>query len=117
MLETKLLLLFGICFAAVLINGLVIVKFYAAGSKGAVPVVVVPLTENMETPEFIVRNCVYNIAERCPETIVAAVDFGADSETLNIFEKLMEHSCRYEIIDSEDCSENICKIFGNLISL
>lgn len=117
MLETKLLLLFGICIAAVLINGLVIVKFYKAGNREAVPVVVVPLTKNMETPEFIVRNCVYRIAERCPETIVAAVDFGADRETLNIFEKLMEHSCKYELIDAEDCPENICKLLGSLISL
>lgn len=115
MLETKLLLLFGICFAAVLINGLVIVKFYKAGSREAIPVVVVPLTKNMETPEFIVRNCVYRIAERCPETIVAAVDFGADSETLSIFKKLMEHSCRYEVIDSENCSESICKILGDTV--
>ena len=115
MLETKLLLLFGICFAAVLINGLVIVKFYKAGSREAVPVVVVPLTKNMETPEFIVRNCVYRIAERCPETIVAVVNFGADSETLNIFEKLMEHSCRYEIIDAENCSESICKIMEDTV--
>ncbi len=115
MLETKLLLLFGICLAAVLINGLVIVKFYKAGSREAVPVVVVPLTRNMETPEFIVRNCVYRIAERCPETIVAAVDFGADSETLSIFKKLMEHSCRYEVIDSENCSESICKILGDTV--
>lgn len=115
MLETKLLLLFGICFAAVLINGLVIVKFYKAGSREAVPVVVVLLTKNMETPEFIVRNCVYRIAERCPETIVAVVNFGADSETLNIFEKLMEHSCRYEIIDAENCSESICKILGDTV--
>lgn len=115
MLETKLLMLFGICLAAVLINGFVIVKFYAQGNRGAVPVVVIPLTKGMETPEFIVRNCVYRIAERCPETIVAAVNFGADSETLNIFEKLMRHSCRYEIIDSEVCSENICKILGNMV--
>lgn len=115
MLETKLLLLFGICLAAVLINGLVIVKFYKAGSREAVPVVVVPLTKNMETPEFIVRNCVYRIAERCPETIVAVVNFGADSETLNIFEKLMEHSCRYEIIDAEICSESICKIMEDTV--
>lgn len=117
MLETKLLLLFGICLAAVLINGLVIVKFYAADNREAVPVVIVPLTKNMETPEFIVRNCVYGIAERFPETIVAAVDFGADSETLSIFEKLMEHSCRYEIIDAEDCSESICNLLGNITSL
>lgn len=117
MLEIKLLLLFGICLAAVLINGLVIVKFYASGNREAVPVVVVPLTRNMETPEFIVRNCVYKIAERCPETIVAAVNFDADRESLNIFEKLMEHSCRYELIDAEDCSENICNILGSLISL
>lgn len=115
MLETKLLLLFGICLAAVLINGLVIVKFYKAGSREAVPVVVVPLTKNMETPEFIVRKCVYRIAERCPETIVAVVNFGADSETLNIFEKLMEHSCRYEIIDAENCLESICKILGDTV--
>lgn len=117
MLEIKLLLLFGICLAVVLINGLVIVKFYASGNRGVVPVVVVPLTSNMETPEFIVRNCVYRIAERCPETIVAAIDFGADSEILNIFAKLMKHSCRYELIDAEDCSENICKILENLMSL
>lgn len=115
MLEIRLLLLFGICLAAVLINGLVIVKFCFSGVRETVPIVVVPLTEDMETPEFIVRNLVYRIAERCPEAVVAAVNLGADSETLRIFEKLMERSCRYEIIDAEECSENICKILENMI--
>lgn len=115
MLETKLLLLFGICLAVIIISGFVIIKFYSYGNRETVPIIIIPLTSDMETPEFIVRNCVYRIAEKCPETIVTAVDFGANSETLHIFEKLMEHSCRYEIINSEECSENICKIFGNII--
>lgn len=115
MLEAKLLILFGICLATVMINGFVIVKFYYNGSRETVPVIIVPLTPDMETPEFIVRNCVYQLAERCPETIVAAINFGADNETVHIFEKLMEHSCRYEIINSEECSENICKIYGSMV--
>ena len=115
MLETKLLLLFGICLAVVLINGFVIVKFYSNGNRETVPVIIVPLTPNMETPEFIVRNCIYKIAEKCPETIVAAVNFGAGDETVHIFEKLMEHSCRYEIINSHDCSDDICKILESMV--
>ncbi|MDE6764103.1 MAG: hypothetical protein K2J73_10565 [Oscillospiraceae bacterium] len=115
MLETKLLLLFGICLAVVLINGFVIVKFYSNGSRETVPVIIIPLTSSMGTPEFIVRNCVYQIAEKYPETIVAAINFGVDNETIHIFEKLMKHSCQYEIINSEDCSENICKIWGNMV--
>ncbi|MDE6598780.1 MAG: hypothetical protein K2K34_01710 [Oscillospiraceae bacterium] len=115
MLEIRLLALFAVCLAAVLINGFVIVKFYSGGNRENIPLIIVPLTPNMDTPEFIVRNCVYRIAERCPETIAAAVDFGADDETLRIFEKLMKRSCRYEIIDSEECPEKIFGILENML--
>ncbi|MBD5146256.1 MAG: hypothetical protein HDT21_10185 [Ruminococcus sp.] len=115
MLEIRLFTLFAVCLAAVLINGFVIIKFYSDENRETVPVVIVPLTPNMDTPEFIVRNCVYRIAERCPETIAAAVDFGADSETLRIFEKLMERSCRYEIINAEECPEKIFGILENML--
>lgn len=115
MLETKLLLIFGICIAVVMISGFVTVKFYSCGNREAVPVIIVPLTPDMETPEFIVRSCVYPIAEKCPEAVAAAVDLGADRETLHIFKKLMEHSCRYEIINSEECSESICKFLGSTV--
>lgn len=114
MLETKLFILFGICLAAVLINGFVIIKFYTSGNRGVVPIIAVPLTKELE-PEFIVRNFVYRIAEECPETIVAAINFGAEDENIRIFEKLMEHSCRYEIIDSENCSESICRILRDIV--
>ena len=115
MLETKLLLLFGVCFAVVLINGFVTVKFYFDGNRKTVPMVIVPLAKDLDTPEFIVRNCIYRIAEKCPEAIVAAVNFGSDGETVHIFEKLMEHSCRYEIINSEDCPEKICNILESML--
>ncbi len=115
MLEYRLLLLFGACAAVVLISGLVIVKFYRGAEKPCCPIVMVPLTPGAENLEFIVRNCVYSAAEKCPETLAVAIDFGADRETVRIFEKLMEHSCRYEIINSEECYENICKIMQNML--
>lgn len=117
MLEMKLLLLLGICLAVVVVNGFVVIKFCCSCGRGSVPVVIVPLTRDMETPEFIVRNCVYGIAERCPETIVAAIDLGADSETMQIFEKLMGRSCSYEIIKADGCSENICRFVENIIKM
>lgn len=114
MLEHELLLLFGACAAFVLISGLIIVKFYRNGET-VVPVIVIPVTPDMENLEFIVRSCVYTAAEKCSETLVLAVDFGADAETIRVFEKLMRRSCLYEIINSEECSESICKIVQRMV--
>lgn len=115
MLEYKLLLLFGVCAAFILLSGLVIVIFYRGAEKAVGPIITITLLPEMENLEFIVRNCVYPLAEKCPEAMAAAIDLGADSETIHIFERLMEHSCRYEIIDSEECSENICKIMKDML--
>jgi len=114
MLEYRLLLLFGLCAAVVVVSCFVIVKFYRVGEKSCRPVIAVPLADAASV-EFIVRNCVYPLADKCPDTLAAAIDFGAGSETVRIFEKLMEKSCRYEIIKSEECSENVCKIIKNML--
>ncbi|MCM1023758.1 MAG: hypothetical protein NC395_06840 [Prevotella sp.] len=115
MLEMKLLLLLGICLAAVPINCFTLARLCRSEEKSAVPIIAVPLTKDMETPEFIVRNCIYPVAERCPEAIAAAIDFDADSETLQIFEKLMEHSCRYMIIKGDECRENFRNLAESMI--
>ncbi len=115
MLEYRLLMLFGLCAALVLISGFVTVKFYRSGEKPCCPVIAIPLTPDAESVEFIVRNCVYPVADKCPGALAAAIDFGAGSETVRIFEKLMERSCRYEIINLEECSKNICKIVKDML--
>lgn len=115
MLEYQLLLLFGVCAAVVLISGFIIVKFYRGAEKPCCPVIAIPLTPDKANVEFIVRNCVYPVADKCPEALVMVIDFGAEIETIRVFEKLMYKSCRYEIINSEECSENICKIMKDMI--
>ncbi|MGN0675245.1 MAG: hypothetical protein ACI4KG_05805 [Oscillospiraceae bacterium] len=75
----------------------------------------IPVTQNTLDLEFIVRNCVFRLAEEYPETTVILINFSSDIENIRIFEKLMICSCKYIIINSEECSENICKIIDNMI--
>lgn len=115
MLEIQLWLIFGTCAAIILINGLVIVKSVKSIVQKPNVILIIPVTENTEDMEFIVRNCVYRFAEEYPETMVILINFGAKEEDIRIFEKLMEYSCRYKIINSEECSENICKLIDSVI--
>lgn len=105
MLEYQLLLLFAACAATVFISGFVIVKFYRGAERQPDPVIVIPLTPETENLEFIVRGCVYPAAESCPEAFVLAVDFGAGTDIICVFEKLMKRSCPYKIIGAEELSD------------
>lgn len=113
MLEYQLLLLFVACAAMVFISGFVIVKFYRGTERQPDPVVIViPLAPETENLEFIVRSCVYPTAESCSGAFVLAIDLGAGTETIYVFEKLMKRSCPYKIIGVEELSESVFAMRG-----
>lgn len=108
MLEIQLIALFTISATVILFNGLILIKSchtYKSSCK-----LIIPITNETEDIELIVRTLVYKLADECPEASVLLINFNADSEKIRIFEKLMEHSCNYTIINCEKSSENVCNI-------
>ena len=113
MLEIRLIALFAISAAVILINGIILIKSchtYKSSCK-----LIIPVTNETEDIELIVRTLVYKLAEECPEATVLLINFNADSEKIRIFEKLMERSCQYTIVNCEKSSENICNIAESVI--
>ncbi|MBQ5319409.1 MAG: hypothetical protein J6K17_09965 [Oscillospiraceae bacterium] len=113
MLEIRLIALFAISVAVILINGVIIIKSchtYKSSCK-----LLVPVTNETEDIELIVRTLVYKLADEYPEATVLLINFNADSEKIRIFEKLMEHSCNYTIINCEKSSENVCNIAESVL--
>lgn len=100
MLEIRLIVIFAVCAALLTVSGIII-----AGSRddGKAPHVflVLPVTENTQDIEFLVRECVYKAAELYPQTVVLLCDYGADKDTIRVFEKLMRFSCKYYILDRQ----------------
>lgn len=108
MLEIRLIALLAISVAVIFINGVILIKSchtYKSTCK-----LIIPITNKTEDIEFIVRTLIYKVADEYPEAIVLLINFNADIEKIYIFEKLMERSCNYTIIDSQKSSENICNI-------
>lgn len=113
MLEIRLIALFAISVAVILINGVILIKSchtYKSNCK-----LIVPISNETEDIELIVRTLVYKLADECPEATVLLINFNADSEKIRIFEKLMEHSCNYIIINCEKSSENVCNIAESVL--
>ena len=113
MLEIQLIALFAISAAVILINGIILIKSshtYKSNCK-----LIIPVTNETEDIEFIVRTLVYKLADECPEASVMLINFNANSEKIRIFEKLMEHSCNYTIINCEKSSENVCNIAESVL--
>ncbi len=86
------------CSAILVINGIYAVR--ASESSGLLPRIyfVLPVQENTSDIEFIVRKYIYKAAEQYPETVIIFYNMGAEEDTVKIFERLMEFSCRYYIV-------------------
>lgn len=113
MLEIQLIALFAISVVVIFINGLILIKScntYKSSCK-----LIIPITNETEDIELIVRTLVYKFADECPKASVVLINVNADSEKIRIFEKLMERSCNYSIINNEKSSENICNIVESVL--
>lgn len=113
MLEIQLMMLFIISLAVIIINGIVIIRNYHTPKKNYI--LIVPLSKDSEDIELIVRKVIYKLANEYPEAIVVLVNFNADEEKIQIFKKLMKHSCKYIIVNCEKSSENVCNIIESVI--
>lgn len=113
MLEIRLIALFAISAAVILINGVILIKSCHTRKNDCI--LLLPITNENEDIELIVRKLVYKLADEQPEATVVLINFNADSEKIRIFEKLMEHSCSYTIINYEKSSENICNIIESVL--
>ena len=108
MLEIRLIALLAISVAVIFINGVILIKSchtYKSNCK-----LIISVTNETEDIELIVRTLVYKLADECPEATVLLINFNADNEKIRIFEKLMERSCKYTIINYEKSSENVCNM-------
>lgn len=115
MLEIKLLTIFALCTAFLAVSGIIIVRL--AGKNNGDPriFIMLPVSKNTTDIEFLVRNYIYKAAEQYPETAVILCNYGADNETIYIFEKLMSGFCKYYVADAENSEENVCKIINNMV--
>ncbi len=113
MLEIRLIALFAISVAVILINGILLIKPYHTYNSNCK--LIIPVTNETEDIELIVRTLVYKLADEYPEATVLLINFNANSEKIRIFEKLMEHSCNYTIINYEKSSENVCNIAESVL--
>ena len=115
MLEIKLIAIFAICTACLLVYGIIIVKSVCkAGNKFKI-CIMLPAGKDTADIEFMVRSFVYRAAEQYPEAVAVLYDMGAEEETICIFERLMQYKCRYYVVNSQDCKENVCKIIDSVI--
>ncbi|MDE6132718.1 MAG: hypothetical protein K2G04_05015 [Oscillospiraceae bacterium] len=115
MIEIKLLTIFVLCTVFLTVSGIIIVRL--AGKNGSDPriFIMLPVSKSTTDIEFLVRNCIYRAAEQYPETAVILCNYGAEDETIYIFEKLMKNFCRYYVADAEKSEENVCKIINNMV--
>ncbi len=113
MLEIYLIILFVVSFLVILVNWIIVANSCCTGKSACI--LILPVTNETEDIELIVRKTVYKVAESYPEITVALINYNADNEKILIFKKLMENFCKYTIINSEKSSENICNIIENVI--
>lgn len=115
MVGIQLIAIFFACTFFLIVSGLIIIN--SEGSCGYLPrvFIILPVNEKTSDIEFIVRSYIYAVSEQYPESAIMLCDNGADSDTIRVFEKLMDGFCRYCIIKQEDNEENICKILNDMI--
>lgn len=115
MLEIKLLAIFTLCAAFLTVSGIIIVRYAEKNSGNARIFIMLPVSKSTSDIEFLVRNCIYKAAEQYPETAVILCNYGADEETIYIFERLMRDFGKYYVADAENSAENICKIINSMV--
>ena len=93
---------FVTCAAILVVNGIYAVR--SSESSGSLPKIyfILPVRENTSDIEFIVRTYIYKAAEQYPETVIIFYNMGAEEDTVKIFERLMEFSCRYYIVKDDE---------------
>ena len=100
MLEIQLTAIFFACTAFLVISGIILVNSSDSSESTPQVYILLPVGKNTSDIEFIVRQCIYKAAEEYSDIMILLCDFGAEGETIRIFEKLMESSCNYCIVDS-----------------
>lgn len=115
MLEIKLLTIFVLCTVFLTVSGIIIVRYVEKNKSDPRIFIMLPVSKSTADVEFLVRNCIYKAAEQYPEIAVILCNYGADDETIYIFEKLIKNFCRYYVADAENSAENVCKIINNMV--
>lgn len=115
MLEIKLLTIFVLCTVFLTVIGIIIVKCAEKNKNDPRIFIMLPVSKSTSDIEFLVRGCIYKAAVQYPETAVILCNYGADDETIYIFEKLMRDFCKYYVADAENSEESVCKIINNMV--
>lgn len=115
MLEIKLLTIFVLCILFLAAVGVIAVKSAEKSAGSPKIIIMLPVNANTQDVEFVVRNYIYKTAEQYPETAVILCNYGAEEETVRIFEKLMDGVGKYYVTDVQNSEENVCKIISNMV--
>ena len=100
MLEIRLIMIFFACTAFLVISGIILVNSSDSAESDPRIFILLPVGKNTSDIEFIVREYIYKTAAEYPGTLILLYDFGADRDTVRIFEKLMQSSCNYLILEN-----------------
>lgn len=115
MLEVKLIAVFVLCTAFLVLFGVMAARSAENVRKSPRIFIMLPAGENAADVEFLVRSCVYGTVERYPEAVVMLCVSSDEKETIYIFERLMEDRCKYYIINRQNWQENVCKIINSML--
>lgn len=115
MLEIKLLVIFVLCILFLAVSGIIAVKCAGKATGSPKIIIMLPVNSGTQDVEFVVRNYIYKAAEQYPEAAVILCNYGAEEETVRIFEKLMRDFCKYYVANAENSEENVCKIIKSMV--
>ncbi len=91
------------CAAILIINGIYAVR--TAGEREFPRAfLILPVYDDTSDIEFIVRQYIYKVVGQYPDVLIIFYDMGADSDTIRIFERLMEPVGGYCIVNNADFS-------------
>ena len=107
MLEIQLIVIFFACTLFLVVSSISVVRASDNAESSPRIYMVLPVGKNTSDIEFIVRDYIYKAAGKYPETMILLCDFGADKDTVYIFEKLMQFSCNYFIVDYSSSDDQI----------
>ena len=105
MTELNITAIFLSCTAILIINGIYAVKTAVPGNCPRV-FLILPVDSGTSDIEFIVRRYIYRVMGQYPDTLIIFYDMGASSDTVQIFERLMEPVGSYCIVNNADFSSH-----------
>lgn len=70
----------------------------------------VPITKNTDNLEYIIRELLYKIMQSCITVTIIMCDYGADTETLEICDRMIRENSNFCLVKPEEVEKVIAKL-------